>query len=231
MATSGTLNGNAVIVVSNKTARLRIQWQLVSQSISGNSSRINWQAFVDFIGCDAQLDNGHVNWNGGALYNNNGRVYNYQANFANHSVSLGSGAFTLGHNSIGNATLNMNGSCAVFQSGTTAGSASWGLPQIPRFADITSFTVSALTDEAFNVNVSVSDTCDLLQYSLNGAGWVNAFVGNFTAKTFQLAGLVSGQPYTIRVRVRRSDSQLLTESGTIGVTTLVQNRFFKERVP
>lgn len=176
----GTYLGNAVIVTSNKTARLRIEWQLAFQDVGANYSRINWQAYIDFIGCDAQLDNGFVGWNGGGLYDNPGRVYNYAANFSNHTVGMGSGSFNVGHDANGNASFSMNGDVAVFQSGTSSASGSSGLPRLPLAPSINSITADTikpssarLGGELNNHGHGTSTTLEMF-YRLQGSGtWIS----------------------------------------------------------
>lgn len=229
-----TLTGNNVTISGPGYARLRIEWQLAGQNIGGNYSTINWQAYVDFFNSDAQLDNGHVNWNGGALYNNGGRVYNYSGNFSNHTIGMGSGSFNIGHDGGGNATLNMNGSVAVYQSGTSSANGNWGLPTIPRYANITALNASNVSDVGFQINVSVDNTCNFLQISLeDGVGWRDVFGGNFSNYSVAVGrsgllgvDLLSERLYNFRARVRRADSGLWTESGVASIITLAQSRFF-----
>src|SRR5690348_13356288 len=95
-STSGEIIGNHVIVSGSAYCVLRIDWQLVSQNTAGNYSTINWQAYVDFFGCDAELDNGTVSVGGAVRWSNGGRVYNWQNNNTNHTITLGSGTFNIG---------------------------------------------------------------------------------------------------------------------------------------
>lgn len=225
-----TLSGSFVSISGAAGARLRIEWQLAGQNVGGNFSTINWQAYIDFNNSDAQLDNGHVNWNGGALYNNGGRVYNYAANFSNHTVTMGSGSFNIGHDGNGNASLHLDGSIAVYQSGTSSASGDWGLPQIPRYTSINRFDIDILTDTSLRFNWSATDGCDYVSWwsvAYDGGGHHDIYVGN-TAGLFQiqLNNLISDKQYDVRVAVRRASSGLWTESGTIYGTTLVQNKFF-----
>lgn len=235
MATSGTVLGN-IVVPGGSGVRVRIEWQLAGQNIGGNYSTINWQGYVDFFGCDAQLDNGHVNWSGvTALYNNGGRVYNYAANFSNHTIGMGSGSFNIGHDGAGNANLFLDGSVAVFQTGTSAGSGGWGLPTIPRYANITYFNQDIITDERIRFNWGADAGCDYVSWwsgAYDGGGHHDIYVGN-TGGNFQidLTNLKSETTYDITVAVRRADSGLWTNSGTQFPTTARQGNIFPFRVP
>lgn len=234
MASSGTVLGNNVSVSGAHVARIRIEWQLAGQNVGGNYSTINWQGYVDFFGCDAQLDNGHVNWSGvTALYNNGGRVYNYAANFSNHTVGMGSGSFNIGHDGAGNASFGLDGSVAVYQSGTSSGAASWGLPTIPRFASITSFNQNA-TDEGIEFDWTSSDNVDYISWwsgAYDGGGHHDIPAGGTGAFVINLHNLLSEHNYDITVAVRRADSGLWTQSGTANVSTGKQNNIMARRVP
>lgn len=229
---SGTVLGNNVSVSGPYYARLRIEWQLASQNVGGNYSTINWQAYIDFVGCDAQLDNGHVNWNGGALYNNGGRVYNYAGNFSNHTVTMGSGSFNIGHDGAGNATLHLDGSIAVYASGTSSGSGNWGLPQIPRYANITAFNIEQVTDEGIQFAWIADRTCDYVTWWSNaydGGGHHDMPEGNSGPWRINLHNLRSNTTYDITVAVRNAASGLWTTSGTQYPTTAAQNHFIRRR--
>lgn len=230
MATSGTVNGNFVSISGGNGARLRIEWQLAGQNVGGNYSTINWQGYVDFNGSDAQLDNGHVNWSGvTALYNNGGRVYNYAGNFSNHTVGMGSGSFNIGHDGVGNANIGFDGSVAVYQSGTSSGSGSWSLPQIPRYASIPAFYFDNVTDQALRFNWSSSDNVDYVSWwsvAYDGGGHHDIPASGTGLFQINLSGLPSEKQYDVQVAVRRADSGLWTNSGVIYTTTLAQNNFF-----
>jgi hypothetical protein len=230
----GTVLGNPVIVVSNKTARLRIEWQLASQNIPGNYSTINWQAYVDFIGCDAQLDNGFVGWNGGTLYDQPGRVYNYAANFSNHTVGMGSGSFNVGHAGNGTGSFSIGGDVAVFQSGTSSGSGGFGLPTIPRYATINGFNIDWVTDAALRFAWHSDSNVDFISWwsvAYDGGGHHDIPASGQGWFAIELFNLLSEKTYDITVAVRRADSGLWTTSGTQFPTTLKQNNMFPMRVP
>lgn len=226
---SGEADGNHVIVSSPYYARVRINWQLASQNVGGNYSTINWQAYTDFVGCDAQLDNGYASSaNVGTLWANGGRVYNYSGNFSNHTVTMATGTFNVGHDSNGNCTLQMGSAIVVYQSGTSTAAGSWNLPQIPRYANITSFTASSPTDQGFelfantDVNANISFSID------GGASYSGGGSGTGANQTF--SNLISGHTYVCYVQAQNQASGLLSYAGPIDLTTLVQNNFFGRRV-
>lgn len=132
------------------------------------------------------------------------------------SISLGSTYHTVYHNSDGTGTLYVN---AVYEAkpfgftyNTQGCSLSVALPNIPRYATITGFTTSNVTPSSFQFNVTADVGIDYVQHSLNGGAWTDS--GNQV-----IGGLNPLTQYSIKCRVRRTDSQLWTESGTIYVTT------------
>lgn len=230
MATSGEILSNNVVVSSPYTCRMRIEWQLASQNVAGNYSTINWQAYVDFFGCDAQLDNGHVNTNVGAVYNNGGRVYNYAGNFSNHTVTIGSGSFNIGADGAGNTTLQMNGTIAVFDSGTaTCGTTSWGLPTINRYSNVTSFNYSNVTDESFTLSATCDLSASVINFSIDG-GATYGGGGSGTSASQTYHNLQSNKTYTCYVQTVNASSGLQQFGGPQTPTTAAQNNFVGKRV-
>lgn len=226
---SGTVYGNNVIVSSPYYARVRVEWQLASQNVGGNYSTINWQSYTDFIGCDAQLDNGSTGSNNvGTLWANGGRVYNYSGNFSNHTVSMASGSFNVGHDGAGNCNLEMHGSIAVYQSGTSSGSGTFALPQIPRYPNITSFTNSSPTDQAFTLFANTDVNCNISFSIDGGATYSGGGSGTSASQLFQ--HLISNHTYSCYVAAQSQISGLYSYAGPINLTTLVQNNFFGRRV-
>lgn len=90
------------------------------------------------------------------------------------------------------------------------------LTTIPRYANFTSHYVSGATDNSVTVYWNADASCDYIQYSLNGGAWTDTS----GYPTYTIGGLSSGTSYSIKTRIRRADSGLWTESGTIYATTL-----------
>ena len=130
------MTGNSISIGGVGGQYYFIDWQLAGQSVSGNYSTINWQAYFHYQTADAQLDNGSANLSG-SRWANGGRVRNYGGTFTTRNVQLASGSFNIGHNNDGTRTLSVSGGVDVYQSGRSSGSQSWSLPTIPRNASIT----------------------------------------------------------------------------------------------
>ena len=136
MTTSGRMQGNSVNIGGYGSNYYYIDWQLDSQSIANNTSRINWQAKFRYNLSDAQLDNGSASLSG-TRWSDSGRVRNYGADFRTRTVTLASGSFTIGHSSDGSRSLSVSGGVSVYGSGRSSGSKSFSLPTIPRNSQVT----------------------------------------------------------------------------------------------
>lgn len=160
------------------------------------------------------------------------QVYNQYAQRScgsGQTVTWASGEATIGHNSDGTKTAYCE--CAYTQKSTSSytpgnGTASGniGLSTIPRYADITTLYASNIGGydglHGLYVTWDANAPCDHLQYSLDNAGWADAS----GYPTFAIWGLGPNTSHSIRIRVKRQDSQLWTESGYIYGTTKDINR-------
>ncbi len=87
------------------------------------------------------------------------------------------------------------------------------LDSIPRYANIIKFELSSEL-ESINVDWGTDATCDRLQYSLNGSDWIN-IEGN----PFIIRNLSPNQEYNVKIKVRRQDSQLWSQTSAKVITT------------
>lgn len=139
--------------------------------------------------------------------------------------SKGTASFTsqtLG-STTGNVTHSDNGSKYVDMSGSISFSA-WGkslsvsggadLPSIPRYANFTRHEITGTTEHNVTVNWWSDASCDAVQYSLNGGAWTDT-----SGTTYTVGNLKPGATYSIRTKIRRGDSRLWRESGTLSFTT------------
>ena len=79
--------------------------------------------------------------------------------------------------------------------------------QLPRYANLTKYEIGSTEINKFTINWNTDAACDAVQYSLNGGNWTNT-----SGFSFSVSGLTPGQQYNIRIRVKRTDSQLWTTS-------------------
>jgi hypothetical protein len=221
--------------------RLRVDYSEDSVNVGANTSRVvanlymytsNEYGWFDGTnpGCNLNIDGQNATGNG-----------NYTNLPTGHSgvkaTLIGTQTKTIAHNADGSKTINIsfahntNASSGGQSLTPASGSFNFVLTHIPRYAVINTFTQDQITDTAFRTNVATDVTCDQLQYSLDGGAWTTVGGGTFTSTNFTLDGLISNRQYTIKVRVRRQDSGLYTESSTANVSTLNQNNFFRMRIP
>lgn len=228
MATSGQMQGNRLSIGGNGDQFIFVNWQLAGQNIAGNYSTINWQAYFHFNRADAQLDNGYVDGGGGRRWTNGGRVYNYTGNFSTKDIGLASGSFNVGHDGAGNASFGIGAGISVYQTGNSSGSQSWSLPTIPRNANITQFYADNVTDESIRINWAADSNIDYVSWwssQIDGGAHHDIPVGGSGLFQISRNNLRSDTQYDFRVAVRRADSGLWTESGTLYATTLSQSNF------
>lgn len=119
---------------------------------------------------------------------------------------------------VGNASDRTIGASYSFPTtpsgGTKTGSTSIKVPNIPRYAKITSHSIANTGLNSITVNWSADSSCDAVQYSLNGGSWTST-----SGTTYSVSGLNPNTSYRIKTRVRRANSQLWTESSEITGTT------------
>ena len=139
----------------------------------------------------------------------------------NSWVTFGERTFDVAHESNGTKTITLSGSFT-----TTATISSYGqyalksgsvsvsveLPTIPRYAAITAFSLSR-TINTITMSYSVDSTIDSTQYSLNNGSWTAYPSGGI------ITGLSPATTYNVKIRVKRTDSQLWTTTDNKSITT------------
>jgi hypothetical protein len=143
----------------------------------------------------------------------------YIPNHTTKNQTIASGSFTVPHNADGSKSISYSFSVIdnanqYYTSGNASASGTMALTKIPRYAKITSFSVSK-RDETSVIFISSTDaTCDWAWYSKdNGVSWSDLPQNNI------VTGLSANTTYNFKLRVRRKDSQLTTDSGTYSQTT------------
>lgn len=89
------------------------------------------------------------------------------------------------------------------------------IPAIPRYATITSLNAFSNGLTSIGVSWTADSFVDLVQYAINDGGWIEIP----KELTFYINNLYPGTAYNVRIRIRRQDSQLWTESGYVYATT------------
>lgn len=93
-------------------------------------------------------------------------------------------------------------------------SSTYNLTVAPAYASITQYDLSAINETSIKFTWSASHSCDAIQYSINGGSWTN---GAYPTTT--ISDLSANTQYSVKIRVRRKDSQLWTTSALKYVTT------------
>lgn len=200
----------------NRYCRLRIDYTY-SQSIANNCTYLTMRLY-------AERTVAYNYWNnyGNAYWNMTGSGNNYMTfdwASGNTEMYLGESSTTVYHNTDGTGGITLSGywntgmnERTYFPSEVSI-SQYISLPTIPRYAAITSFSCASKTINSITIAYSVDSNCDYAWYSLNGGSWT-ALPNNNT-----ITGLSAATTYSIKIRLRRTDSQLTTDSSTINVTT------------
>ena len=140
---------------------------------------------------------------------------------ANSTTTIVEKQVTVQHDSNGKKTVSASYSCPTnISAGTMTGSTSLALTDIPRTTSITSFTVSKRSETSLVFNWQTADTIDYVWYSTNGgSSWTGLNITDGTSGNFTVSGLSANTSYNCKLRVRRKDSQLTTDSSTVSQTT------------
>lgn len=214
-------SGSWTFGTSNKYIQGLVQWSSSSNGASANSSTVSVCVYFrrtntgytshGTINTGVQCDNG-VYWENGL-----------NVTIQNSWVLTNARSYTVPHNSDGSkncyirATGNANFSLGSFDTSTTV-----TLDKIPRYATIKTFNVldSDITQTSALLSWSTDVNVDEAQYSLNGSSWTRFAQPESTSGSLSLSDLKPGTTYSIKIRVKRTDSQLWTESNTKSFTTI-----------
>lgn len=207
-----------------KNSYFYVNWQQASQSTSKNETIINWQAGLNTGGATSNYDY----WYSNAVKINS--VYINGVNVCSGTYSnigmdkgkdyqLASGSVTIPHNTDGTKTISISISGWLYTYGDTSGSNNFELVKIPRYLTINSFNITNITETSVIVNWTVSDLRSGTYYSLdNGATWIGSAThgeslgSDGKSGSFNINGLNAGTNYNLKIRIKRSDSGLWTES-------------------
>ena len=137
-----------------------------------------------------------------------------------------SGDITVTHKD--NGTLNGYAQARWIKTGSYGGmpnsanlnTANTALTTIARYANITSYSVSKRSATSFSVSWGADVSCDAVQYryktssSSSYGSWTGA-----SGTSFNIGSLSANTTYNVQIRVKRTDSQLWTESSVATQTT------------
>ena len=159
----------------------------------------------------------------------------YTGSIANYdgysSVTLKSGSLTVGHNTDGSKSISFSFSVTdtsgqTYTCGNASGSGSMALTTLSRYLSITTFDITNITEKSIVVRWTTSEPRSGTYYSLdNGANWIGSAThgeslgSDGKSGTFNILDLKANTAYALKIKIRRTDNDLWTESGVKSFTT------------
>ena len=205
MATSGSFDTNQY-----NNRGLTFSWSRAGYDIGGNYTDINWSLTGNGSKSGYYMAGAFtVVIDGETVYSSSDRIQLW------NGTVVASGTKRIYHNNDGTRSFSASASAGIYAYAVNvSGSGSWSLDTIPRYADITQFDVSAVDETTIKFTWGANASCDAIQYSVDGGGWTGGVY-----PTTNIGGLSANAQHSVRIRVKRADSQLWTESGTKYATT------------
>lgn len=131
-------------------------------------------------------------------------------------VVISGDAIIKGANEAGDANLYASFEAGVgsYPGSNCSGSGEWALDRVPRYANITSFSVSKRDETSVKFNWTADAECDYAWYSKNsGSSWNPLPVNNI------VEGLSANTTYEFKLRLQRAGTTLTTDSNIYAQTT------------
>ena len=205
MATSGSFDTNQY-----NNRGLTFSWSRAGYDIGGNYTDINWSLTGNGSKSGYYMAGAFtVVIDGETVYSSSDRIQLW------NGTVVASGTKRIYHNNDGTRSFSASASAGIYAYAVNvSGSGSWSLDTIPRYADITQFDVSAVDETTIKFTWGANASCDAIQYSVDGGGWTGGVY-----PTTNIGGLSANAQHSVRIRVKRADSQLWTESDTKYATT------------
>lgn len=205
----------------------RINWSSTSNGSSSNTSNV-W-AELQVRRNDGYTTTG--TWNGALNIGGTEQSFSIHMSLSTSWVTVKS--FTksnVAHNDNGTGTCWISGYCngpsgTSMAGATVSGNQTVTLDTIPRYLSITGFSIQTRQINRVVVKWSTSDPRDNTSYSLNGGSWVGSstygenVASDTKSGTFNIDNLNPNTTYRLKIRCKRTDSQLWTESNEITFTT------------
>lgn len=195
------------------------------QDVPNNKTRITVRVYLRYYTVDIGSRTGSYNVGGntGSWYATD--ITDYSSSSWHNSL-LGSFSQDVYHNADGSANnvlIQVNYPYRGYYSSTwyenITASTYVNLDKIPRYATITQ-SMASRTETAIAVNWSTDATVDKLWYSSDdGANYTEVSIAESTSGSYTISGLTAYTQYLIKTKVRRKDSQLISESDAISPYT------------
>lgn len=215
-----TGKGSGTVGASSYTLKLDV-WENRVDNLN-NKSNVGWKL---------ALDSGNYNFVDYSIptkVNVDGEVYNASPRLSiapNAEIVIASGNKDIYHDNNGSKTISCSASIsntsAYYLPGNINVSGNLKLTDIPRYANV-NITEREKYINAISINWNADAARDHTQYNLNNAGWVDAYdtvMNDNKSGYFTISNLNPNTSYSIKVRVKRIDSQLWSESNTLNIIT------------
>ena len=156
----------------------------------------------------------------------NGKTYRWSGLIGgNGDKTLINEVQTITHNDDGTKTISLSASISLnitwsgVYVGTISGSGSMELTALQRYAT-SNQSIADKTETTISVNWWSDTDVDYIWYSSNnGSSWTGIDVEDGNSGGYTISELSPGTNYNIKTRVRRSDSQIVSESSAINIST------------
>jgi hypothetical protein len=188
---------------------LTFKWGVETTNIAENYKEISWSLTGAGVSGFVTCGNFKVTISGNVVYNSATRINVY------NGTVVASGRYKMYMSNEGTKTFSATAEAGIYEVAVNcSGIGTWELPTINRYAKINNFNVEKVDETSVKYNYTTDVECDYAWYSIdNGNTWSdlpnNNIVRNLSANTL----------YNFKLRVRRKDSQLTTNSGTYTQTT------------
>ena len=198
---------------------------LPSNYLATNVSTVKYQVYIK----NGNKRTNSSNWtfnakiDGTNVYNKTSQSLVTNDTDYNAAKLLFSGTKDITHNNDGSKTITFSASLTKstsysdYDPGACSLSDSFTLTTIPRYAEFTSHSLQNILDTKIIVNWSADKDCDLVEYSLNNGHWVETSTSENSS--YVIDNLLQGITYSIKTRIRYSDSGLYTVSDRLVATT------------
>lgn len=193
------------------TLQGKIEWSSYSNGSNANSSTVTATLYI------ARTDGYTTTGTFGFGFQVGDTTYydSWYGSISGNWVALKTLTVIVGHANNGSGSCYIsgyaNGPSGTSMSGhSCSGGQTVTLDSIPRYANFTSHSVNSTGLNTITVKWSADSNCDSVQYKLNNGAWTNA-----SSTTYTISNLTPNTQYSIKTRIRRQDSGLWTESGTI----------------
>lgn len=199
----------------------RISWSSTPNQ-AGNYSLVNAEVFVILKGWGIQGTGSGEWYENGSLAN----TFRPKVNIAyggtgTTSVYTKTG-IKVSHDNNGNGSIKLGAEMSFTFAGIDyiKGSGTCTMDKIPRYAEAKLADSSNYGINYINFSYTTDVTVDKAWYSIDGGSDILIKEGDHISNTFDVNGLEPNTFYQIKVKVRRKDSGLTSESNVVGIRTL-----------